>query len=269
MKKLISIFLFFTVCSIIKAQTVDTIMVNYFIHAPFCLNENEQSKGFEIDIINEYVLWLKTTKKQNVAIKYKSFTDQNLFYTATKSSNKNTIGLGSFVISPDKLKEIDFTMGYLKNVAFCITNGNAPDVKTKTPDEIIKALGNMTAITVTNTTASKYILELKKMYIKDLKINCQTCETSVLDDISKNVLNFGYVNALEFWFYLKANPSKFLKMQKILNQSKEEFGFILPKSSPHKALFNEFFTTFKASRNYRAILEKYMGSYMTQNMAVN
>ncbi|MDX2172320.1 MAG: transporter substrate-binding domain-containing protein [Bacteroidota bacterium] len=269
MKKLFTIFLFFTVCGKFKTQTIDTITINYFVHAPFCLNENEPLKGFEIDFINEYVLWLKTTKKQNVAIKYKSFTDQNVFYTATKSSNKNTIGLGSFVISSDKLKEIDFTMGYLKNVAFCITNGNAPDVKTKTPEEITKALGSMTALTLTNTTASKYILEIKKTYIKDLKINYQSNETSVLDEISKNVLNFGYVNALEFWYYLKANPSKFLKMQKILNQSKEEFGFILPKGSSHKTLFNEFFTTFKASRNYRAILEKYMGSYMTQNMAVN
>lgn len=269
MKKLFTTFIFFIFSNFFVAQTNDTVTVNYLIHSPFSNAETEQNKGFEIEIINEYILWLKITKKQNVFVKYKAFTDNSLFYSTTKSAAKNTIGLGALVISAEKAKEVDFTIGYLKNVAFCITNGNAPDIKTKTPAEIVKALGSMTALTVTNTILSKYIQELKKNYITDLKIKCESCEISVLDEIAKNVLNFGYVDALEFWFYLKTNPSKFLKMQKILSQSKEEFGFILPKGSPHKALFNEFFTTFKASRNYRSILEKYMGSYMTQNMAVN
>jgi len=268
-KKILTTFLLIIACNYLVAQTNDTITINYFVHAPFCYNELEQTKGFEVDIINEYILWLKLTKKQNVAVKYKSFTDNNLLYSTTKASSKNTIGLGSIIINLDKAKEIDFSTSYLKNVAFCITNGNAPDIKTKTPSEIVKALGSMTALTITNTALSKHVADLKKTYVTDLKIKYETDETTVLNEIAKNVLNFGYVNALEFWFYLKANPSRFLKMQKILNQSKEEFGFIMPKGSPHKAQFNEFFTTFKASRNYRAILEKYMGSYMTQNMAVN
>ncbi len=61
-------------------------------------------------------------------------------------------------------------------------------------------------------------------------------------------------------------------MQKALNQSKEELGFILPKGSQHKALFNEFFNGaagFKKSKAYKAILEKYLGAYMTQTMSVN
>lgn len=269
MKKTLTIFLFFIGCNFFVAQTNDTLSINYFTHPPFSLKEGELIKGLEIDIINEYVLWLKLTKKQNIAVKYIPFADFNLFYQTTKAATKNTIGLGSVTITQERLKEIDFTTAYLKNVSFCITNGNAPDIKTKMPDEIIKTLGSMTALTITNTTISKYVLELKKTYIKDLKVNYVSLETSILDEIARNVLNFGYVDALEFWFYLKANPSKFLKMQKILNQTKEEFGFIMPKGSQHKILFNEFFTTFKASRNYRAILEKYMGSYMTQNMAIN
>jgi hypothetical protein len=46
----------------------------------------------------------------------------------------------------------------------------------------------------------------------------------------------------------------------------------LPKESIHKALFDEWFagpTGFKKSQQYRGILEKYLGSYMAQNIAVN
>ncbi len=265
------IFLFF-LSTFGLAQSTDSIYVNYLIDAPFASLDKSIPVGIEIDIINEYVLWLKTVKKMNVVISHHSFSDFDSFYSATKKGNKNTIGLAAVSISPEKAKEIDFTTAYLKNVAFCITNGNAPDIKTKTPSEIVKTLGSMTAFTIPNTNLSKYIAEIKKMYINDLKINNQTDQIKILDEIAKSVLNFGYVDAVEFWFYLKSNPTKFLKMQKPLNQSKDELGFVVPKGSPHKALFNEFFggaTGFKSTRNYRAILEKYLGSYMTQNMAVN
>ena len=251
------------------AQGSDTLYVNYFMQTPFAYTEAAVVKGIEIDIVNEYVLWLKSKKKMNITLKQVGFTDFESFYSATKKGNKNTFGLGSVTISQERANEVDFTIAYLKNVAFCVTNGHAPDVKTKTSDEILRSLGSMNALTINNTSLNKYIVELKKNYIQDLKISYKTDEIKILDEISKNVLCFGYVDAVGFWFYLKNNPGKFLKMQKILNQSKEELGFIMPKGSQHKALFNEFFSTFKVSPAYRGILERYLGAYMTQNMAIN
>lgn len=247
----------------------DTLRVNYFSQTPFAYGDAYVAKGIEIDILNEYYVWLKTKKKMNVVLKQVPFTDFNSFYNATKKGDKHTIGLGSVTISQERVQEVDFTSPYLKNVAFCVTNGHAPDVKTKSTDEILRSLGSMNALTVNNTSLNKYIMELKKNYIQDLKISYKSDEIKILDEISKNVLAFGYVDAVGFWFYLKNNPGKFLKMQKILNQSKEELGFVLPKGSAHKTLFNEFFSAFKLSPAYRGILEKYLGAYMTQNMAIN
>lgn len=271
MKKIVFIIISFfsTFC---YSQKGDTLYINYYTQTPFSYTEAGYEKGIEIDIVNEYVFWLKTKKKISSTIRYTGFADFDSFYSATKKADKNTLGLGSVTISQDRVNEIDFTAAYLKNVAFCVTNGHAPDVKTKTTDEILRSLGSMSALTINNTSLSKYVLELKKQHIQDLKISYKTDEIKILDEISKNVLYFGYVDAVGFWFYLKNNPGKFLKMQKILNQSKEELGFILPKGSQHKALFNEFFNGpggFRSSPGYRAILEKYLGAYMTQNMAIN
>ncbi len=254
------------------SQAVDTLYINYNVQAPFSQVTDGKPSGIEIDLINEYILWLKTTKKMDIVVKYNQFTDYDFFYAATKKGTKNTMGLGAITITAERAKELDFTSPYLKNVAFCITNGNAPDIKTKTGPELMKNLGSMTALTIPNSSLSKYIAELKKTYVPELKVSAQSSQAKILEEISKNVLNFGYVDALEFWYFLKNNPQKFLKMQKVLNQSKEELGFIMPKGSPHKALFNEFFASangFKNNRGYRAILEKYVGSYMTQNLAVN
>jgi putative glutamine transport system substrate-binding protein len=253
-------------------SAADTLYINYYNQSPFAYTENNQLKGIEIDIVNEYILWLKVKKKMNIVLKHVPYSTFADFYSATKKTTKNVFGMGSVTINAEKAKEVDFSVAYLKNVAFCVTNGHAPDLKTKNPDEIMRSLGSMSALTINNTSLSRYVIELKRQYIQDLKITYHTDEVKILDEISRNVLYFGYVDAVGFWFYLKNNPGKFLKMQKVLNQSREELGFIMPKGSQHKALFNEFFSGaagFKNSQNYRGILEKYLGSYMTQNMAIN
>lgn len=96
-------------------------------------------------------------------------------------------------------------------------------------------------------------------------------ENAILDDITKNPLHFGYVNSLTFWYYLRKYPQKFLKMQKALNQATQQLGFILPKESPHKALFDEFFAAprgFKFSPQYKALLEQHLGAFMAEGSAV-
>jgi ABC-type amino acid transport substrate-binding protein len=164
---------------------------------------------------------------------------------------------------------VDFTFAYLKNAVNCVTNGNAPEIKTKTPNEITKTLGVMTAITVSNTTLGKYVNDLKKTYLPELKITYQPNGKRVLDEIARNVLYFGFVDEITFWYYVKNNPNKFLKVQKPLVQSKEEFGFVLPKNGSQKTLFNEFFLGFKKANNYKFILEKHLGTYMAKTLDVN
>ena len=271
MKRLLICFLISFTTAEVFAGNNDTLYVNYFENNPFTFRENSKLQGIEIEIINEYLLWLKSKKNLDMPVKYTAFTEFDNFYQSTKASHKNTIGLGTLTINELRKKELDFTDAYIKNVAFCITNGNAPDIKIKNKDEITRVLGNMTAVTIQNSSLNYYILDLKKSYIPDLKLVYQSNPQKILDEISKNILQFGYVDAVSFWIYLKRNPGRFLKMQKALNQSKEELGFILPKGSQHTQWFNEFFSGtngFKFSKTYRAILEKYLGTYMTQNMAV-
>ncbi|MEO6303387.1 MAG: transporter substrate-binding domain-containing protein [Bacteroidia bacterium] len=269
MKRIVTIALFAFCTFFCFSQANDTIYIHYLNNPPFSSLENGAPKGLEIDIINEYLLWQKTAKKTTFTPKYIGFTNVDELYASVKNSSHNTIGLGAITITPEKTKEIEFTTSYLKNVAFCISNGNATDIKAKTQPEIIKTFGIMTALTVTNTTLNKYVNELKKSYLPDLKLMAQPSGTKILDEIARNVLYFGYVDAITFWYYVKNNPGKFVKIQKPLIQTKEEFGFVLPKGCNQKVVFNEFFMGFKKTKNYNLLLEKHLGSYMGQIMAVN
>ena len=269
MKQLTVLILLFIVQLKFVGQTSDSLFIYYYESKPFAYKDGEAYKGIEFDILNEYLNWLKTTKKINYQLIYKGYSTYSEFYNDVKASKKNSIGIGSVSNTTERKKEIEFTEGYMKNLAFCVTNGNAPDVKTKAKDDVIKVLGAMTALTLTNTTLESHCKDLKKQFITDLKIKYISSCSDILTEISKNILNFGYVDAVEFWFYLKANPGKFSKMQRVLSQSKDQLAHIIPKGSKHKVLYAEFFNTFKTTKNYRVILEKYVGGYMAQNLAIN
>jgi hypothetical protein len=99
-------------------------------------------KGIEIEILAEYVFWLKAKKKMNMVVKHAAFGSFEDFYRSCKRPDKNTIGLGSVTINSERAKEVDFSAPYMKDVAFCVTNGNAPDIKSKSPDEIINRVAS-------------------------------------------------------------------------------------------------------------------------------
>ena len=268
---LITAFLLFFL-TFTKAQTPDTLQVNFFKNNPYAFEEGGKYQGIEVEIIEAYVNWLNQQKKKNTVIKYRAVDNFEVFFNGIKSANKNTIGLGSVSIGKEKALSVDFTTAYMKNVAFCITNGNAPDVKTKTNDEVVKALGSMIALSMEKTTLSKYCEEIKSKYVQDMKIIYMPNESKILDEISKNVLYFGYVDAVSFWYYLKNNPRKVLKSQKALSRSNESLGFIIPKNGTHRLLFDEFFSgpsAFKKTPEYKNILEKYLGAFMAAQVYVN
>lgn len=242
------------------------VKIFYTISPPLTNTDTLKPSGIDFDILSEYLLWLKTNKQENFTLKYIPVNSNAVNMTGLMNEFSILCG-GQNTLSANP-KEFDFSSPYLKNVSFCITNGNAPDIKTKKADEIIKALGAMKGITVEKSILEKCMNDLKKLFLKDLVIEKVNSQLEILNQISKNVLYFGYVDAIEFWYYLKNNPTKFLKVQKALDENKANYVFIFKKNSPHKKWFDEFMNTFKTTPRYKIILEKHVGGFMAQNLSV-
>lgn len=271
MTRFLPLILLFSTTLLRSQSSADTLYVNYYSQVAFAQEVNGEVKGLEIDIINNYITWLKSRKQMDVTVKYVKFNDFDQFYSKTRAATKNTIGLGSVTVNAERRKEVDFTPAYLKNVSFCVTNGNAPDIKAKNHDEIVKVLGSMTGLTLANSTLNKHLEDLRKAHLPELKIQNRQDEVKIMDEIARNVLYFGYVDAVSFWSYLKSNPSKFLKNQKTMSLSQEELAFVLPKGSKHLESFNEFFNGaagFRKSKEYTSVLERHLGTYMTSVVAI-
>ena len=269
MKKILCYLILLLISFQVKANN-DTLTVYYYENFPFSYTEQGTTKGIEIDILKEYVIWLKNNKDITVTVNYKAFADFKSFYTAVKTGDRTVVGLGSITITQDREKEISFSAPYLKNVAVLITDGKVPTLKAKT--DITKAFIGLTAVAVSGSTHSKYLNDIKKQYMPGLQIYFNETEYSVIESIVANPKSFGYVDVVVYWSYLKKNKNKFLKIQKEFTTQHEEFGYALPKSGKHLPYLNEFFESgfgFTSTKKYHQILESYLGFEIIESVEIN
>jgi len=269
-QKIITIFALLLTFNMLFSQA-DSLTIYYYDNYPYAFEENDVVKGLEVDIIKEYIDWLKSKKNINVTVTYKSFKDFSSFYNGVKNSNSKVIGLGSVTINSEREKEVIFSSPYLHNTSVLITDGKVPNIKLKNTSEISKVLTGLDAIVVNNSSHIKYINIIKKDYVSTLKVSFTETQNSVLESITNNPKIFGYADIIAYWSFLKKNPSKFLKIQKVFNQPSESLGFIMPKLNVHTVYINEFFESgfgFTSTKTYHQILEKYLGYEIIESVEI-
>lgn len=249
----------------------DSLTVYYYDNYPYAFDDKGSVKGIEVDIIKEYTDWLKQKKNINLVVSYKAFKEFSGFYNGVKNGNSKVIGLGSVTINEDREKEVVFSSAYLNNTSVLITDGRVPTIKLKNSEEISRVLGGLNALVVNTSSHIKYINAIKKDYVPALKINFTETQQNVLESITNDAKTFGYADIIAYWSFLKKNPNKFLKIQKIFNQTSESLGFIMPKNNVHSLLIHEFFESgfgFTSTKTYHQILEKYLGYEIIESVEI-
>lgn len=265
--KLILLLILIISCGKSNAQ-VDSLTINYYENYPYAYNEGGALKGIEIDIIAEYVSWLKQKKNINAKVRYVPFSEFGIFYNSIKNAGRSVVGLGSVTYNVDREKEVSFSPPYLENIAVLITDGTVPTIKSKEGNNVATVLNGMTGLVVNKSNHVTYMNQLRKYYdqtpreVSDLVINTTEKQSNVIDAIAKDKKIFGYVDIVAYWAYVKAHPTKFLKIQKEFTETKEYLGFIMPKKNIHSPYLSEFFESgfgFTSTKTYHQILEKYLG----------
>jgi ABC-type amino acid transport substrate-binding protein len=244
---------------------VDSLRIHYYENYPFAYKEGGKLKGIEIDIVEEYVAWLKQKKNISVGVSYVPFEEFSSFYGSVKSGGSSVVGLGSVTDNAERENEVAFSPAYLQNVSVLVTDGSVTTIKNNDAVSVARSLNGMRAVVVNK---SSHLKHLKKMYEAsrlndaEVKIVFTEKQTNVLDSIAANKRVFGYVDIVAYWAFVKKNPAKFLKIQKVLNVPNEAFGFIMPKGNLHAPYLSEFFESgfgFTSTKVYHQILEKYLG----------
>jgi putative glutamine transport system substrate-binding protein len=232
--------------------------IHYFENEPMFYKEGEVYKGIEVEILNRFAAWMKTYKGVNLTYKFQEHAEFNELFSSIKTAEGNHVGAGTVTRTAQRAENVDFSAPYLRNVSVMVT---ASAVKTaRNQDELKELLGSMKAFTVKGSVHEQHLISMYKEFSMEPRIAYVTDPSEVFKMINESPRNFGYVDVITFWKYLKTakNP---VKMHKVANSTDEYFGFIFPKDSGWAAQFNEFFESgfgFTSTKEYHKMLEKYL-----------
>jgi ABC-type amino acid transport substrate-binding protein len=219
--------------------------------------------GVELDILNQFFVWLKNAKGINVNVTYKEQGDFDKLLSSVKNSNGGVFGAGNVTITDERKKDFKYSPAYLNNIAVLMTHSSAPELKTL---EAISALyKSYSAVVHKGTTHVITLNNLKDKYYPNLKIGMVNSDDEAIKSVIENSKLFTYTDLANYWMAQKDNQP--VKRQAIGDKTTEQFGFIMPKNSGWDQAFNEFFNLgagYRSNIMYKKILMRHLGNEVTQ-----
>jgi len=223
------------------------------------IDNNGQLAGICIDIMNDFKMWVKESKKVTVDTKFvgDGANFRNM-YDKVKASKGGVVGLGNITITDERKKEVRFSPPFITNFAILVTQNKIGTLSKL--EDMPKTFAGLTAYTAQGTVNEKRIVDLKAKYYPDLKVAFTTTSQETLEKMLTDPKGLAY---LDLAFYLKAvEMKKSIKRHPVADKAVEQFGFIMPANCDWAPLFDEFFAAnggYTNSKEYKGILLKHMG----------
>jgi ABC-type amino acid transport substrate-binding protein len=244
----------------VKAAKTGTVSLAYVETPSFVYKDKGgQLTGICVDIMNDFVKWVNSTKGVNVSSRF--LGDGSSFrgmYEKTKSASGGVIGLGNITITDDRKKEVKFSPPFITNFAILTTQTSVPTLSKL--EDLPKVFPNFTAYTAKGTLNEKRIAELKQKYYPSVKVSLQTTSQEVLEKVFADASGFAY---LDLAFYIEAvQMKKPIKRHPVGDKAAEQFGFIMPLNSDWAPVLDEFFKAnggYMNTKEYKSILIKHLG----------
>ncbi len=241
----------------VNASKQGTISLAY-VETPAFVYKDASGKltGICVDIMNDFVTWLNTSK--GVKVQSKFVGDGSSFqgmYAKVKGSTGGVFGLGNITITEERKREVKFSPPFITNFAILITQNQVPTL-TKLED-LPNVFGKLTAYTAKGTLNEKRLLELKQKYFPAMKIVTLDTSPEVYQKLFSDPNAFSY---LDLAFYLKAvGEQKPVKRHPVGDKAAEQFGFIMPLNSDWLPVIEEFFAGYINSPQYKTMLTRHLG----------
>jgi len=227
-------------------------------------NKTGQLQGLIVEILNQFVAFIKTNYNYLVTLKYTQEEDAVKFFQVI-DFKPNVLGVGNISITDERKLKYKFTPPYIPNVLQLITNMKTPTISTM---KDLAGLNGYNGYVVAPSSTERVIERILKAYLPLSHITSKETDLLVFDAIVKDPKSFSIFDFTELLTAKRRNI--LIKAHPVPLEKTEDFGFIMSKKSDWDIVWNKFLTEdYKSSAEFRKNVVKYLGPLYLQRLKKN
>lgn len=213
-------------------------------------------KGVCVDVINDFVAYLKTKYGKTVKVEY--LYEEKVFprFLSTFQQSHYMLGVTNTSITEERKKIMKFSPPFMHNDMVLLTNKEAPNLTDLS--QISTVYKDFTAQVITGSTHVEYIQQIKKDHFPNLKIEYFPSGDIIIKNMSTRQKVFSVIDFTEYIGVIRKKIP--VKKQNVHLGKPETLGFIMCKQSDWDSLWKEFLTPeYLKSLRYREIISNNLG----------
>jgi hypothetical protein len=243
----------------IQQQRGGTITVLYDVFPPFAfLDSSGRPVGIEIELFESFRQYIHQQYGYDLRIEWVNGVNFKQIYQRVRNSeHPGVFGVACFSLTPERLREVRFTVPYMPDHNVLVTHVDAPNYESG--QTFIRALPQLKAYSIANTTLAQDVDSLRQAFYPALPIEMVANDYVVMERIAHHKQAFGYV-PLSLFLYAKP---KGLKRQRVLPSERTGFAAIYPLKSDWAPPMEAYARDPKAEQTTYRIVRKYLGEEAT------
>lgn len=216
--------------------------------------------GIEVELLESFGRFVRKQYGYDLRLDWVNGGSFDKTYQRVRTSpNPGVFGLAYFSITPERLREVQFTPAYMPDLNVLVTHPNAPTYTSARA--FIRDLPGMNAYTMSNTTMAQDVDSLKRTFYPNLPVRTVPDDYAVLDRIRLDKQAFGYV-PLSLYLYARQQGLA-LKRQSVLLSERIGFAAIYPLKSDWNEPMDAYARAPGAADMTGAIVQRYLGTTQT------
>jgi signal transduction histidine kinase len=170
-----------------------TLVVAYSENSPFIYNDAQGNlAGIEYEIMEDFVRFLDEGYGVKLTLEYEHLYDFESLLDTLKNSERPLIGMASISSLEDRKKDFKITDPYMPDIELIISSREFSSISSLA--EFADMVKNNRAITVTNSTFERNILELQADYFPEIQIEYSRHVDFLIEEIANSNDAWGYVS---------------------------------------------------------------------------
>jgi len=240
----------------VKEKGNGTLVVAYSENSPFIYNNTQgRLAGIEYELLEDFIRFIDEKYGAKLDLKYEHLYNFESLIDTLKKSQRPILGIASISSLEERKKDFKISVPYMPDIEIIISSRIFDSVSSLA--EFANLVKNNRAITVTNSTFERNILELKKDYFPGIKIEYVRHVDFLIEEISNADNAWGYVSLPNYLSYYK--KGKGISRQRFFMVENPGLSIATTLTSDWDEVLNEFISDSRFKPLLDQLIEKHLG----------